>query len=474
MKHRQLPSDSPRPFQLNCNLDSPHKALSHDEDHSSLPFGISPTLSLPLLVVVDMFAVSLVVPLLHQYYRAAGVTNARQRELLSSLFSSSQIVGGLIIGALSDAGVLSRRGILFLSFTGSAISYGLIMQGSIRALVCSRVLVGLVKQTMTVTTAMLARHTTKEDRATQMGRLTASSTVAWIIGPSAGALLYKHVNSTAPALVACGLFVLNSAIAATLLPKNDDSAMVEKEEHGNEGQGLTKDKKSSSVTYKFSSFTSNVRSCFSSKALASVVTSLLIFSWVTRATSYASMASYYEELYGIEPHQRGYLSSYQQMLNFIVQSTLVRPMLRLVGGERRAACVGAALLVVLTLAELWASFSIFVAVICPVLSVSVALLGLSLRSLVTQVAPHESLGSVLAALDVLQSCAAVTVPFYRTLIFAAMGRLSNDEEAAMRGDPNPYVWLVSSALHWIAAVVALTFLLRKPCADTAKGGKKEK
>ena len=45
----------------------------------------SPAVSLPILVFIDMFAVALVVPLLFQYYKKAGVTSATQRELLSSV-----------------------------------------------------------------------------------------------------------------------------------------------------------------------------------------------------------------------------------------------------------------------------------------------------------------------------------------------------------------------------------------------------
>ena len=134
--------------------------------------------------MIDMLSVSLVVPLLHQYYKNAGVHSASQREMLSSLYSSSQIAGGLIIGALSDLGYLSRRRILFLSFIGSAVSYAMIVAGSLPYLVFSRVCVGLVKQTMTVSTSLLAKCTTESDRATHLGRITASSTVAWIIGPS--------------------------------------------------------------------------------------------------------------------------------------------------------------------------------------------------------------------------------------------------------------------------------------------------
>mmetsp|Transcript_6328 Transcript_6328/g.13229 ORF Transcript_6328/g.13229 Transcript_6328/m.13229 type:complete len:484 (+) Transcript_6328:179-1630(+) len=423
---------------------------------------VSPTTTLCILVMLDMLAVSLVVPLLHQYYKTAGISSARQRELLSSLFSSSQIAGGLMLGALSDVGVLSRRSILFVSFLGSAVSYALIVWGGVTKLIISRVLVGLVKQTMTISTSLLARYTTTENRSVHMGRLTASTTMAWIVGPSCGALLYKHVDTRAPALVACGIFLLNSAIAAFFLP----------------GDGNITTKMSSSKSKgRFSSFFANLKACFSSTTLASVVIALVLFGWVKRTTSYANMASFYEEKYGIEPHQRGYLSSYQQILNFVVQYFFVRALLSAAGGERRAACMAAAIFAAATLVEVWASFTVFACFVCPLVAMSLGILGLSLRSLVTQVSPKESLSSVLAALDVLQNVASVTVPFYRTILFTVAARIGNeDKNASMRGDPDPRLWLLSSFVHWTAFAAALGCLLILPTAlrRRAKQNKQEK
>lgn len=58
----------------------------------------------------------------------------------------SQIVGGLILGALSDR-AMSRRSVLLLSFLGSGISYGTIgLSTSLDMLLMGRVVVGLVKQ----------------------------------------------------------------------------------------------------------------------------------------------------------------------------------------------------------------------------------------------------------------------------------------------------------------------------------------
>jgi MFS family permease len=159
----------------------------------------SPVVSLPILVFIDMFAVALVVPLLFQYYKYAGVTSATQRELLSSVFSASQIIGGILLGTLTDAGILSKKTVLFVSFGGSALAYLMITYGGFTALILSRIMVGLVKQTMTITTSMLAKCTSEDTRAKHMGRLESSVSAAWILGPSTGAVLFKCTS------VVCGL-----------------------------------------------------------------------------------------------------------------------------------------------------------------------------------------------------------------------------------------------------------------------------
>ena len=450
---------------------------------------LSPVNSLCLLVMVDMFAVALVVPLLHQYYKASGVHSgtsgekckiacdtlsieflhthppprpflhhqAGQREMLSSVFSFSQIVGGLAIGFLSDTGALTKRNVLLISFLGSAASYLLIFVGGLKKLIFSRVLVGSVKQTMTVSTSLLAQYSTPEERAESLGRMSSFSTVAWILGPTVGGFLYKHAHPSSPALVASILFLFNSSLAYALLPR-DEAQQV--------GQ-------TSSRSKKYSSFMSNLRMCVSSPELASVVGSLVLFGWVTRTTSYQSMSSFYEEKYLMQPHQRGYLKSYQQTLNFIVQNFFIGTLLSKLGGERKAACYACAILAATTLVEVSADLRLFVGMVCPTVAVASGLMSISLRSLVTQVTPKDSLSSVLAALDVLQNLASVTVPFYRTYLFYLMARYNGgDQEAEMTGDPTPSVWLMSSVLHWtIFAILIRRALLGT--ASTSMGDEKK-
>jgi hypothetical protein len=173
------------------------------------------------------------------------------------------------------------------------------------------------------------------------------------------------------------------------------------------------------------------------------------------------MASFYEEKYGIEPHARGYIKSYQMCLNFLIQSFLVQALLSLCGGERNAACIAAFTLSFATFCEINASFSIFAGLVCPLVAASVEMISVSLRSLLTQVAPTESLSSVLAALDVLQNAASISVPFYRTLLFSFLMRVSGHEDldATMTGDPEPKMWLLSSSLHWVGFACIITWLL---------------
>ena len=465
--------------------------------------GIHPlplTTTLPLLVFVDMVAVAAVIPQLFQYYQMAGVTNARQRELLASLFSFSQIIGGLLLGAFIDAKRLTRRSVLYLSFGGSAIAYAMMTQSSFGALVSSRILVGLVKQTMTITKTMLTRCTTQETRAQHMGRLSASATAAWVLGPSVGAVLFEYVDYRAPAIFASLLFIINMILAAMLLPKDDDVDETKPRQSGRNNSEHEEKKASvpntptpspfnrkrclrtESGTLKTTSastcasfdngkrstplaFLSNLEACFASKVLGCLVCANLVLTWVARSTNSNNLSTFYEDLYGLEPHYRGYISSYQQILGFITESFLITPCLQLMGGERKATCISALLVsIALGLQSMQSKkLTVFLGVVCPMTSLAYSVIFTSLQSLVTTVASVESIFSVLAALDVLQNAVSVSVPFYRTILFGRLASKSCDNTMAdaslMYGDPDPEVWLHTCTLHWFFAALALVFLL---------------
>jgi hypothetical protein len=341
-------------------------------------------------------------------------------------------------------------------------------------------------------------------------RLTASTTLAFIVGPSLGGFLYKNVDKKAPALLASILFIFNCFLAALFLPneqvvpsnkldestiihKKDDDANVMNDDDNNNDDNNNNDHDSNtnmkmkspspSSQNKIKVLINNIQSCFSSKQLGSVILSLLLYNWVSRATSYASMASYYEEMFNIEPHQRGYIRSYTSIISFTFQTFFVRKTLSKLGNEYNASCVASFAITVATLLEFGASttsssgsdsnssFYLFLIIICPIVAISNSILRLSLRSLVTLVAPKSSIGSVLAALDVLNNAASVSVPFYRTFLFQILAPVdessmsssssSSSSTASMIGDPNPKMWLQSSVIHWTITTLVLCVLLLK-------------
>jgi hypothetical protein len=118
------------------------------------------------------------------------------------------------------------------------------------------------------------------------------------------------------------------------------------------------------------------------------------------------------------------------------------------------------------LCEVYASFNTFAVCVCPLIAASVGMVSVSLRSLTTLEAHKDSLGSVLAALDVLSNAVSVTVPFYRTFLFNAIA--DNDDDAAMVGDPTPERWLLSSFTHWTVFAIIVTCLLMWPSSSVRK------
>ena len=178
------------------------------------------TFYIKAMVFIDFCAVSLIVPLLSSYFRDAGV-DTKSYGLIMSLYNISQLVGGVVMGFLADN--MSKRDVLLLSFTGSAISYLLVgTSKSWIVLFGSRILVGLVKQTISTSTAAITELTPSqlEKRTRDLGHISALATTAFIFGPSVGGILYK-AHKCIPAIVAAGCFLLNASVCIWLMPSNE-------------------------------------------------------------------------------------------------------------------------------------------------------------------------------------------------------------------------------------------------------------
>jgi hypothetical protein len=202
----------------------------------------------------------------------------------------------------------------------------------------------------------------------------------------------------------------------------------------------------------------NLKACFASRALGSVVVVRLIITWVTQSMNYNQLSNFWESMYdGLESHHRGYISSYQQALQFVVQSAMVDWIFQRSGDFRQTAVVCTFLVSLAVLLETQRSLLLFLIVLCPIKSIAFTMMNVSLQTLLTDVAPKEAVFSVLAALDILQNMVAVSVSFYRSLLFRILS--SDEANDAMQGDPDPLAWIWSSAVHWFIASILVSYLL---------------
>jgi len=264
---------------------------------------------------------------------------------VSSIYSGSQLVGGLIIGRLGDRG-LGRKRTLLLSFAGAGVSYALVgLATSIEMLVLSRVLVGLVKQTMTCSTALITQSSSEATRSAALGRLSSATTLAFLFGQAAGGALSSRFGRRVPCFVASALFALNFALVLLLLPNDaPPSQQLASDEKppaaatarvtrssaaaaaaagssvDNEG-----DKPSSPlgrVRAGLVGFVSNFAAAFRSRLAREALLFRLSYAFLMRAT-YTLHQLYEQQRWNLSPETTGYLSTYRTALSIGVDSVLV-------------------------------------------------------------------------------------------------------------------------------------------------------
>ena len=273
-------------------------------------------------------------------------------------------------------------------------------------------------------------------------RLSAGTTAAWLVGPSLGALLYQHVDERAPLIIACIIFILITIVAMISLPSDNSN--------NNNGNNTIKKKRaslSSILTWE--------------ESFKYIGISTIVYHFLTRATSYTSMGNYYEQMYGIQSHQRGYLRSYQSVLSLIIQTFGLKYFVK---QEQQFIVYSSLTLGILSFMETQANLHSYTLVIIPIMTLANIVLHTSLRSLLISSTSSitTSVHSILATLDVFQNAASVTVPFYRTFLFQMLNSTNdhdNHTDTSLLGDPHPQSWLVTSGFHWILGSFIFSTLL---------------
>ena len=168
-----------------------------------------------LIVLVDVFGMTLVIPLLAIYAETLHATPL-QATMLVSVYAACQLFAGPIIGHISDR--VGRKPMLIISQVGTFI--GFIVMARARALwmlYVARILDGATAGNLSLAQAYISDHTEPSQRAKSFGLIGIAFGVGFFIGPSLTGYLSAKYGMTTPIYLAAVMSATSILCTATLL-----------------------------------------------------------------------------------------------------------------------------------------------------------------------------------------------------------------------------------------------------------------
>ncbi len=176
-----------------------------------------------LIVLVDILAFTLVIPLLAIYAEGLGATPL-QAMLLVSVFALCQLVSGPLLGRISDR--VGRKPMLLVSQVGTLL--GLLVMGSATTLwllFLGRILDGVTAGNLSLAQAYIADNTLPEDRARSFAIIGIAFGLGFFLGPTMAGYLSQY-GLHAPFHAAACLSLLSIVCTAALLPNQPAAARL--------------------------------------------------------------------------------------------------------------------------------------------------------------------------------------------------------------------------------------------------------
>lgn len=349
-----------------------------------------------LVVLVDVFGLTLVIPLLAIYSEHFGAT-AVQATLLVSVFALCQLVSGPLFGRASDR--VGRKPLLLVSQVGSLIGF-LVMAGaqSLWMLFLARVIDGATAGNLTLAQAYIADNTRPEERARSFGLIGIAFGLGFFLGPSVAGYLTRF-GLRAPILAAAALSATSIVFTAFLLPHQRPAAPTSDDAPGGRRLGVLD----------WGGYVAYLRQPVLSGLLLQFF--LFAFSFAVFTSGFALFAerTFTWQGHPFTPREIGYLFAYAGFLGIVLQGGLIG---RLVDRFGEAALVRAGF-VSMGLGYLLLGFVHHVApliVVATLAAFGQGVLRPALTSLVSRYAGPAEQGVVLGLALSLTSIAQVTAP----------------------------------------------------------------
>jgi len=183
----------------------------------SVPEKSPPVSLLPvfLIVLVDVFGMTLVIPLLAIYAETFHATPL-QATMLVSVFAACQLISGPVIGHMSDR--VGRKRMLLISQIGTFIGFIVMARAAaLWMLYVARVLDGATAGNLSLAQAYISDHTEPSQRAKSFGLIGIAFGVGFFIGPSLTGYLSAKYSMTTPIYLAAVMSATSILCTATLL-----------------------------------------------------------------------------------------------------------------------------------------------------------------------------------------------------------------------------------------------------------------
>lgn len=182
-----------------------------------------------LTVFIDLMGFGLVIPVLPTYAKDLNASDTTVGLLIAS-YSVMQFFFTPFWGRLSDR--IGRRPVLLISLVSSALGYLIWgFAGSIPMLFLSRIVAGFGNANIAVAQAYITDITNEENRARGMGLVGAAFGLGFVLGPALGAAFASH-SLQLVGFIAAAFSILDLVLTFFLLPEPAHRGTFGKDRYG--------------------------------------------------------------------------------------------------------------------------------------------------------------------------------------------------------------------------------------------------
>ncbi|NXN16193.1 MFSD9 protein, partial [Indicator maculatus] len=292
---------------------------------------------------LDLFGVSMVVPLMNLHIKSLGASHT-VAGIIGSLYGIMQLFSSTFVGCWSD--IVGRRYSLLACILLSALGYFLLgTSTTVLLFAISRVPVGIFKHTLSISKALLSDLVSERDRPLVMGRFNAASSVGFILGPVVGGYLAELEDGFYQTSFICAsIFILNAGLV-WMLPWSEEktgnrehqqdnkradsfSAKANHDQHLNlaTSQAVASESLFSSPWIQVATVLKRIKGIACSDLWDIFLVRLLMS--VAILLYYSNFTLALEERFGVKPLFAGYLMSYSSALG-VLAGCLLGPITRL-------------------------------------------------------------------------------------------------------------------------------------------------